>query len=135
MKTLTKQVDFLELAKDKSRILNDDFLGEVAISVWRLEKTLESGSDFESRPELVRSLKILQRLSARLQEKGVRISEQTGQPYDEGMALRVISSEKRSDLSRNLIVETITPSVFLRENLIHAGEVIVGLPTLEKNSK
>ena len=128
MKSLKDLNYFEKLTVSNSSVLSDDFIEELAISLWRMEKSLLAESGSNDLIEDSRTWKTLQRLLIRLQDKGLLISDHTGQIYDEGMALRVISSEERPDLNRNLIVETITPSVFLRGNLIHAGEVIVGKP-------
>ena len=108
--------------------INTDFLAEIAIGIWRLKRSLLREDLGSQDITTKRSWKFLERLLALLESRGIRIQDKTGEPYDVGMALRVVTAEERADLSRELIIETITPTVFCRENIIHAGEVIVGKP-------
>jgi hypothetical protein len=128
MKLKIKLDDLSALDASSKTCIDTDFLAEIAIGLWRLKRSLlleiPTAIDIKTK----RAWKHLERLFAHLESREITIQDKTGEPYDAGMSLRVVSAEQRTDLSRELIVETITPTVFCRENIIHAGEVIVGKP-------
>jgi hypothetical protein len=103
-------------------------LAEIAIGLWRMKNSLLSESPASADVKTTRTWKHLQRLLARLERVDIRIQDKKGQPYDAGMALRIVSVEKRSDLHSQMIIETITPTVFHGDSILHAGEVVIGKP-------
>jgi hypothetical protein len=118
--------------KSVSTGIDLDFLAEIAISLWRVERALKKEFNEMGDLETKRTWKHLQRLLSTLNNQGLVIQDKTGEIYDEGMSLRVVSAEEREDLERKLIIETVTPTVFLRKNIIRAGEVVIGKPVGEK---
>ena len=64
-----------------------------------------------------------------LQEFGVETNDPAGGTYDSGLALKVVSFEPTPGASKEVIKETIKPSVRRQGRLIQMGEVIVGTPT------
>lgn len=128
MKTNQDFSDFEKNIKQKPNLRSDDFLVDLAVTLWRLEKSLLHELNGDLPIDKSRSISTLKQLVTRLEEKGLEIIDQTGQFYDEGMALRVISSEERPDFIRHLIIETVSPTVLINGNLVHAGEVVIGKP-------
>jgi hypothetical protein len=120
--------DLLSLDTGSKAGIDMDFLAEIAIGLWRLKRSLLLEIPGVADIKTKRSWKYLERLFSHLELREITIQDKTGEPYDPGMSLRVVSAEQRPDLNRELIVETITPTVFCRKNIIHAGEVIVGKP-------
>jgi uncharacterized protein YqfB (UPF0267 family) len=110
--------------------IDSTFAAEIAIELWRLKQTLVHELPNSVDPQPMKTWKIMERLFSRLNAKDITIQDKTGEPYDPGMALRVVSAEPRAELLCPLIVETITPTVFHRGNIIHIGEVIVGKPAI-----
>lgn len=117
----------------KKNDIDTALLAEIAIGLWRLKNALISESSNSVALDTSRSWKHLQRLIDRLERAGIRIQDKNGEPYDAGMALRVVYVENRPDLKTPMIVETITPSVFHGDTILHAGEVIIGIPELSQD--
>ena len=128
---MKKKLDIARLTKPeaKTKKLDLAFIVEVAIGLWRIQQAMQrenqAGDDLASK----RSWKNLQRLLSQLSSRGVTIQDPTGSFYDPGMSVRVVASEERKDLTREVVQESITPSVFLNATLIHAGEIVVATPS------
>ncbi len=120
--------DFLALDRSLKNSIDNQFLAEIAIGLWRLKNSILKDIPDTVEIKDKRTWKHLERLFDCLRSRDITIQDKTGEPYDPGMSLRVVSAEPRPDLSRELIIETITPTVFYRDDIIHAGEVIVGKP-------
>jgi hypothetical protein len=63
-----------------------------------------------------------------LKQVGVEVQEHEGRPFDRGLSLKVLSVESKPELSRELVIETVRPSIYLKNEAIQTGEVIVGTP-------
>jgi hypothetical protein len=114
----------------KNNAIDKTLLAEIAIGLWRMRNSLVLETLSSSDVQATRTWKHLQRLLTRMERAGVRIQDKKGEPYDAGMALRVVSVEKRADLKSQMIIETLTPTVFHGDTLLHAGEVVIGKPEI-----
>ncbi|GLZ11155.1 hypothetical protein Acsp04_13900 [Actinomadura sp. NBRC 104425] len=99
-------------------------VADVATSIWRLRSKL-ADSPVEPPRAVVRHLE-----SAwdALAEAGVQIQDHLNTPFDSGLALTVVAFQPTPGLSREQVVETVRPSVYLHDRVVQRGEVIVGTP-------
>lgn len=99
-------------------------MADVATSIWRLRGKLAE-SPVEPPRAVVRHLE-----SAwdALAEAGVQIQDHLNTPFDSGLALTVVAFQPTPGLSREQVVETVRPSVYLHDRVVQRGEVIVGTP-------
>lgn len=104
------------------------FLADIAIGLWRVESALRQEHAMQDDVEQLRSFRHLQRVREVLETAGIVILDPTGGAYDAGMSVRVVATEERPDVDNATIVESITPSVFVRDNLIHPAEIVVAVP-------
>jgi hypothetical protein len=105
------------------------FLAEMAVGLWRLQNALRRELDGSGDPETTRSWRYLRRLLAALEERGITMAEKKpGDDYDPGMSLKVVHCEEVDHIRRELIQETLSPTVFMNGTLLRAGEVIVARP-------
>ncbi|MEU6035495.1 hypothetical protein ABZ801_08785 [Actinomadura sp. NPDC047616] len=97
---------------------------DVATSIWRLRGKLAE-SPVEPPRAVVRHLE-----SAwdALAEAGVQVQDHLNAPFDSGLALTVVAFQPTPGLSREQVVETVRPSVYLHDRVVQRGEVIVGTP-------
>ncbi len=61
--------------------------------------------------------------------KSVKSSQSTG------MSVKVIASEARSDLQKEIIIETVSPTILCNGNILRFGEIVVGLPAAPSLNK
>ncbi|GAA4075660.1 hypothetical protein [Actinomadura miaoliensis] len=99
-------------------------VADVATSIWRLRGKLAE-SPVEPPRAVVRHLE-----SAwdALAEAGVQVQDHLNAPFDSGLALTVVAFQPTPGLSREQVVETVRPSVYLHDRVVQRGEVIVGTP-------
>jgi hypothetical protein len=97
---------------------------ELAVEVWRMNNRLikiEGLTEAQQRgfdSSLQKFVKFLDRYD-------VKIIDHTGEKYNEGMNVDVLSFESDSSLKTSMIKETIEPSVTCKGHIIKKGKIIV----------
>lgn len=117
--------------KDEPRLENPiSFIKKIANNVWKLQaKMLDTnGSPIEGFERLYR---FVEALEDALHDVGVEIKSHNGEVYDTGMAVNVLAWEKRTDSTREEIIETIKPTIRLGNHLIQWADVIATTPENE----
>lgn len=66
-----------------------------------------------------------------LADDGLEIQDHDGAPFDSGLSLEVLVFEEQPGLTREVVLETVRPSVYFRGERIQMGQVIVGRPASE----
>ena len=100
---------------------------DLAIEVWRLQdrvKRLQSATGRED-PSIAFSIDKIQHV---LREIGIEAREYTGQTYNEGMSLDVLTFDYpvgEKPVSR-VVQETVSPAIFFDGKLHKMAQVIVG---------
>ena len=107
---------------------SDTLLATVATNTWRALQKIIDVETCEPKPEMKRIHRHVEAINDALREFGVETVDHTGQRYDTGSALKVITSEKRAGLNREEIIETLKPTVRFEGRLLQQGEVVVGEP-------
>jgi hypothetical protein len=108
--------------------LADGAVADLATSLWRTKRKLDTG-DGQELPQA-------QRAAARhllvawetFEDAGVKIQDHDGIPFDPGLALDVVTYEKRSGVTKEIVLETVRPSVYRSGRCIQLGQVIVAQP-------
>jgi hypothetical protein len=105
----------------------------IATNAWRLRARLLDTDRQEPRDETSRRLlRHVDAIVEGLKQFWLEIEDPTGQPYDSGLALKVVSFEPTAALTEETIIETVRPAIRWQGQLVQVGEVIVGIPP-EKN--
>jgi len=100
---------------------------DVAIEVWRLQdrvKKLQSAIGRQD-PSIAFSIDKIQHV---LREIGIEAREYTGQTYNEGMSLDVLTFDYpvEEKPSNRIVQETVSPAIFFDGTLHKMAQVIVG---------
>ena len=130
--SLEKIVKLLKskLADNASHPDNNDTLlklaSEIGTTIWRLKRRLRSTTEDS---DTVRRINLdLESVWDALTQVGIEIKDHTGEKYDSGMALDVLTFQPTSGITREQIIETIKPTVYHKNKLVRIGQVIVGVP-------
>jgi hypothetical protein len=109
-------------------------LVELATGVWRLNgKLTANGSDEGESAKLLRSLsRQVSSMSDALDEAGIDIQDHTGEPFDAGQSLDVVAYATNAAMSRETVVETITPTVYVEGRIAQRGQIVVAGPEPER---
>jgi hypothetical protein len=99
----------------------------MATETWRLQRKIERLPSASSPEELTGITASVNRMESGLRDIGIECREYTNQPYDPGMQLTVLAYEavEGIDTTREMILQTVAPSVFFGGQLIQQGEVVV----------
>lgn len=128
--TLSVDASIAGIQPSRSAADDEQFISELATRLWRLRKCLQQAGSQEPTDGVERGYRHLERLFTRLEHLGIRVVDRTGEFYDPGMSLKVVSSEPMNGIGREIIKETIAPAIYRGENLIQVPQVVVGVPSM-----
>jgi len=111
----------------KIRHLNLSLVIDLAIEVWRLQdrtKKLQSASGKQD-PSIAFSIDKIQHV---LKQIGIEVRDYTGQVYNEGLSLDVLTFDYPVDErpTNRIVQETVSPAIFFDGTLQKMAQVIVG---------
>lgn len=99
-----------------------------ATGIWRALRKLDQGAGSLSAADL-RQIRLQVRAGRQaLLDDGLEIQDHDGEPFDSGLSLEALVFQDRPDLTREVVLETVRPSVYFRGRRIQMGQVIVGRP-------
>lgn len=105
-------------------------LAEVGTGVWRLrQKMLQPGTSQPSE-EMRRTFRHVEAMWDALKRAKVEIIDHTNTPYDPGLSISVLAFQPQPGLTREMVVETIKPTIYFDQERIQMGEVLIGTPTI-----
>jgi hypothetical protein len=117
MEKVQQQVDGLTLA-----------FCEIAIHAWRANRRMRDRHSGEVKEEHKATFRSVEGIMKTLESVGFTLRDREGEAYDFGLPEKVIASEKRPGIIREVVAETIRPSVFFNDHLIRPGEIIIAGP-------
>jgi len=100
----------------------------IATSAWRAKAKMIDSTTGEPRPEMARVYKDIERIYRHLEEIGFTIKNHTGDPYDDGQPMKVITSQPRQDANRKYVLETLLPTIYWNDRIIQHGEIEIAIP-------
>lgn len=104
------------------------FLVDLATGLWRMRQKMIEPKTGRPVEEMRRLYRHFESVWDTLSGAGVEIHGHTGEPFESGMALNVITFQPSAELQRELVLETIKPTVYLKNEMVQMGEVVVGVP-------
>jgi hypothetical protein len=112
-----------------------ELLRDMATGLWRIRQKMVEPESNNPLPGMQKAYRHLQSTWDVLSEAGVQIQDHTGAPYDPGLSLSVVAHQPTPGLTREIIIETIKPSVYFNNVMIQMGEVVVGTPGNRTDTK
>ena len=100
----------------------------IATSAWRAKAKMVDATTGEVHREMARVYKDIERIYRHLEEIGFTIKNHTGDPYDDGQPMKVITSQPRQDATRKYVLETLLPTVYWNDRIIQHGEIEIAIP-------
>jgi hypothetical protein len=107
-------------------------VAEAALDLWKIQQRLESLKGKLDDNHYLLLKRPVESALLRLNDAEIEIKDRTGDLYDYGMDERVLATEERPGSNRDVVAETIKPTVFYKTAIISRGEIIVGTPVKEK---
>ncbi|RZU29074.1 hypothetical protein BDD14_6669 [Edaphobacter modestus] len=115
-----------------TRLLNvpENFFLDLANSAWNLRRGSVDSVTGEPKPHLAKIARHVERLWDSLEQVSLRIQDHYNQPYDSGQSLEVLAFQPTPGIDREIVAETIRPTVYLQGQRIQMGQVIVATPKI-----
>jgi hypothetical protein len=107
-----------------------DFFLDLANSAWDLRKGSVDSLTGEPKPHLAKIARHVERLWDSLERVGLNIQDHYNQPFDSGQSLEVLAFQPTPGVEREIVAETIRPTVYLQGQRIQIGQVIVATPQI-----
>jgi len=108
---------------------------DMANALWALEQKTRDPNTTERRDEFRPIARHIDRLAECLVEMGIEIQSHTNRVFDSGQSLEVVAFQPTAGITKEVVIETIRPTVYLKGHRLQIGQVIVATPeqTEEKN--
>jgi len=104
------------------------WVANVGTGLWRLrQKMLKPGTN-EPLEETRRLYRYVESMWDALAQAGVEIHDHTQAVFDSGLSLKVVAFQPTAGFTREIVVETIKPTIYFKNERLQMGEVIVGTP-------
>lgn len=103
-------------------------LCDIAIHAWRLQRRMKDRVTKQVLEEQRAGHRNVEGILEALERVGVKLRDREGEAYDYGLPERVVGAEKRGGLEREMVAETIRPSLFFGDQIIRPGEIIIAVP-------
>lgn len=100
----------------------------IANTYFRAKKKMLDPTSGEPHESMLRVYKDVDRIGRHLTEMGLHIKDHTGDVYDDGQPMKVITSNPRPDASRKYVLETLTPTIYWNDRIIQHGEIEIAVP-------
>jgi hypothetical protein len=101
---------------------------DMANAIWALQQKSCDPTTAERKEEFRPLARYIDRLSECMSEIGVEVQSHTNQAFDSGQSLEVIAFQPTAGINREIVVETIRPTVYLKGHRVQVGQVIVATP-------
>ncbi len=105
----------------------------LAMNAWRIRVKLID-SNREQREEIGKDeVKKINRycdaMFESLRAVGIEVKDRTGDAFDYGLPEKVVSAQPQPGLTREIIIETIRPTIYWNMQIARPGEVVIGTPS------
>lgn len=103
-------------------------MADIATNAWKA-KTKIDGASGEVREEMKRVYRHIESVLKSLQTMGLEVKDHTGDAFDYGLPLKLITTQPTQGISRECVIETIKPTIYWQQQIIQMGEVVVATPS------
>ena len=106
------------------------FFLDLANSAWDLRRGSIDSVTREPKPNLGKMARHVERLWDALEQVGLHIHDHYEEPYDSGQPLSVLAFQPTPGIEREVVAETVRPTVYFQGQQIQTGQVIVATPQI-----
>jgi hypothetical protein len=120
-----------QVPKEVVHIDGSELLGmlcDVATNAWKAQVRLKNWNSEETQSEGRRLERNVDAIMTSLEQFGVRVKDHTGEAYDYGQPIKVVAAQSQPGIDREVVTETIRPSVYWRTHTLQRGEVVIATP-------
>jgi len=110
--------------------LSGSALPDLCIGLWRLRRRMIDPDTGRPLEDMRKPFRHLESVWDTLAEAGVDIRDHTNELVPEygSIGLNVLAYQPMPGISRERVIETVKPSIYVGERLVQMGQVIIGTP-------
>ena len=109
-------------------------MADVATNIWKAKCRMLDGASGEVREEMKRVYRHVESALETMAELGIELKDHTGNAFDYGLPLKVVTTQETPGITRETVIETLRPTVYWQKQIIQMGEVVVGTPPASPHS-
>jgi hypothetical protein len=103
-------------------------MADIATNVWKAKAKMLDFASGEVRDEMKRVYRHIESVLESLSEMGLELKDHTGDAFDYGLPLKVITTQPTQGITREKVIETIKPTIYWQHQIIQMGEVVIATP-------
>jgi hypothetical protein len=103
-------------------------MADIATNIWKAKAKMLDGASGEVRDEMRRVYRHIEGVLETLYEMGLEVKDHTGDAFDYGLPLKVITTQPTHGITRENVFETIKPTIYWQQQIIQMGEVVIATP-------
>jgi hypothetical protein len=103
-------------------------IADLATNAWKAKIKMIDNSSGEVREEMKRVYRPIEGMFTSFQELGVEIKDHTGEIFDYGLPLKVVTTQPTPGITKERVIETLKPTIYWQEHIIQMGEVVIATP-------
>jgi len=107
-------------------------LVEIATNAWKARSRLAGSGQGEQPPEFRRLERNIEAIIDSLAKFEIQAQDHTGEAFDFGLPIKVVASQPQPGINREVVTETIRPTVTYRGKILQRGEVVIATPLGEE---
>jgi len=104
------------------------FLEDLANLAWDLRRSTADFRSADATSSMRKTGRHADRLWELLEQSGFKIQDHDNQPFDSGQSLEVLAFQPTLGVDKEVVIETVRPSVYLHGHRLQVGRVIVATP-------
>jgi len=104
-------------------------VSDIATNAWKAKTKMLDAITGEVRDEMKRVYRHIESILQALQDMEVEVKDHTGNAFDYGLPLKVVTTQPTQGITRESVSETIKPTVYWQRQIIQMGEVVIATPT------
>jgi len=131
---LNKLQDVPDSTEINSENNNHKLIAEIGTGLWRVRKNMMQPDSDKPKEGMERAYRHVQSIFDSLEAGHVQIKDHTEEEWVDGRNISVLAFQPMPDFTKEIIIETIKPSIFLDDQHIQKGQVIVGKPEQDTES-
>ena len=114
--------------------INHKLIAEIGTGLWRVRKNMLRPESDKPKEGMERAYRHVQSIFDSLETSHVQIKDHTDEEWIDGRNISVLAFQPMPGFTKEIIIETIKPTIFLDEQHIQKGQVIVGKPEQESEN-
>ena len=103
-------------------------MAAIATDAWRAKTRMVDPTSGEVKEEMKRVYRHVEGILEALVTLGIEVKDHTGDTFDYGLPLKVVTTQPTAGITRETVIETIKPTILWEKQMIQMGEVVIATP-------